>query len=123
MNRMTAVAFSLAALLALPACATRGNQAEELTARQIEAAKVVAEPGTFGSAAPAVQGAERPDEHSGAEYFWRAMGGALFGAGVGYVVVYSLGGPALVSMAGTPVVTVGAVTGAVAGLAKASSHR
>ena len=105
MNRKGAVTLSLATLVALSACATPGNQAAEPAAEQ--AAEV------------------RP--YGGADEFGRVMGGALvgatFGAGVTYLAVYSLGGPGLVSMIGSPIVTAGAVTGAVVGLAKAASHR
>lgn len=107
MRRDAALTWCLVALLALPACATRGNQVEELPAQQAASANASAGP-------------------SGADEFGCAMGGALagatLGAGASYIAIYSLGGPGLVSMIGTPIVTVAAVTGAVVGLAKATSR-
>jgi hypothetical protein len=116
------VVWCLAALLALQACATPGNQVEEVAGQQSAAADATTAPEP-----PAPEAPPPGTQHFNADEFGRAMGGALagatFGAGVSYLTVYSLGGPGLVSIIGTPIVTTGAVVGAVVGLAKATSHR
>ena len=121
MRRVAALAWCLAAQLALQACATHANSVEELPGQEAVAADATAAPET-----PAPEASSPGAQHFNADEFGRAMGGALFGAtfgaGVSYFAVYSLGGPGLVSIIGTPIVTAGAVTGAVVGLAKAASH-
>lgn len=129
MGQVAAMVWCLAALLALQACATRGEQVGEQPAQQAVAVDPTDSRETPAPVAPpsGAQGAGSPAQHVNAGEFGRAMGGALVGAtvgaGVSYLAVYSLGGPGLVSIVGAPIVKVGAVTGAVVGLAKAASHR
>lgn len=128
MNRMAAVTFLLATLLALPAYAMHGHQLEEHPAQQVAAAGASAEPETPGPVTPAAsQEVGQPSGHLGLGDFGRVMGGALVGAavgaGIGYYVVYRLGGPGLVTMIGKPIVTGGAVVGALWGVARATSRR
>lgn len=121
MKRRTAIVWFLAALLTLPACATRDKQTGEQPAQLPVVAESAPEPAKSDADSPEVvhEPVWSSSQHQAGRAAFGTLGGALVGAVVP-IAVFAPGGPIGVAI-GLSLAPAGAAVGAAVGLARSTS--